>query len=505
VSIPVPPAPASRWTALILLSAAFLMVILDQTIVNVALPTIASDLRFSPSKLSWVVNAYLISFAGLLLLAGRLGDLVGRKPVFLAGLGLFNAASLWCGLATSQDSLITARFIQGIGAALASAVILGMIVTLFPEPAEQAKAIGVYSFVGAGGACAGLLLGGALTQAISWHWIFFVNLPVALVVAVLGARLLRADPAMGLDRGADGLGAGLITAALMLGVYTVITITDYGFASTHTLGLGFVALVLLAAFVARQATAAAPLVSLRLVRSRNLSGGNLVLAMMLAGMFANMFLGSLYLQRVLGYTPLQIGLAFLPVAVLIGGLSVGLSPRLNARFGERAVLLPSLLLIAAGLGLFTRAPVTGSYLPDVLPALMMLGTGGGLAFPALVSLAMSGASPDDSGLASGVVNTAQQVGGALGLAVLATLAASRTNDLLAQGRGAVASLAGGYNLGFSAAAAIVASAAILALLILRPTDVAPDPARDSLAHPVPSRPAVETRGADGGSFAGTVL
>jgi EmrB/QacA subfamily drug resistance transporter len=462
----------SPWVALLVLCAGFLMIILDQTIVNVALPSIQEDLGFSQTSLAWVVNAYLIAFGGLLLLAGRLGDLIGRKRVFLTGLVLFVLASLWCGFATSQQMLIVARFAQGVAGALTSSVILGMVVTLFTDSHGQAKAIGIYSFVGAAGASTGLLLGGVLTQALSWHWIFFVNVPIGVLVLVLGVRVLETDRGIGLRQGADVLGAALVTAALMLGTYAILTATDYGLGSGHTLGFGLVAVVLLAGFIARQARVATPLMPLRLFRSRNLSGGNLVLGLMLAGMFSHLFLGSLYLQRVLGYSPLEIGLAFLPVAVTIGGLSVGLSARLNGRFGERAVLLPSLLFIAAGLALLGRAPVGASYVADVLPAFLCLGIGGGLAFPALVTLAMSGATPSDSGLASGINNTTQQVGGALGLAVLATLASSRTDDLLAQGLHEVAALDGGYDLGFATAAGIVLAAAALALLILRPKEQA---------------------------------
>ncbi|MFK3985701.1 MFS transporter [Micromonospora sp. NPDC050397] len=467
--------PTSRWVALFVLCAGFLMIILDQTIVNVALPSMQEDLGFSQSSLAWVVNAYLIAFGGLLLLAGRLGDLIGRKRVFMAGLTLFILASLWCGLANSQEMLIIARFVQGAGGAISSAVILGMIVTLFPEPHEQGRAIGIYSFVGAGGASTGLLLGGILTQALTWHWIFFVNIPIGLVIAVLGARLLEADQGIGLRRGADVVGAILITASLMLGSYTILKATENGLASIRTIGLGLLSLLLLAAFIARQATAKTPLISLHIFRSRNLSGANLVLGLMLAGMFSHLFLGSLYLQHVLGYSPLEIGLAFLPVAVTIGGLSVGLSARLNARFGERAVAVVSLLFIAAGLALLGRAPVDGSYAVDVLPALICLGIGGGLAFPALVVLAMSGATPSDSGLASGVNNTTQQVGGAIGLAILATLATSRTNTLLAEGRDNTAALDGGYDIGFATASGIVLLAALLALVILRPKETSQRP------------------------------
>ena len=424
----------SRWLALVVLCAGMLMIILDQTIVNVALPTIQSDLGFSQSSLAWVVNAYLIALGGLLLLAGRIGDLIGRKRIFLAGLAVFTLASLLCGAAQSEEMLIGARFVQGIGAAMTSAVILGMIVTMFPEPREQAMAIGIYSFVASAGASIGLLAGGLITQAINWHWIFFVNLPIGIAAAVLALRLLEADPGVGLREGADVAGAALVTAALMLGVYTIVGTVDHGWVSAHTLGFGAVAAVLLAGFVARQATASRPLVPLRIFRSRNVSGANIVQALMVAGMFGMFFLGTLYLQRVLHYDAVQTGAAFLPVSVGIGVLSLGFSARLITRLGARAVLLPGLALLVAGLVLLTGAPVGGDYVTDLLPAMVLLGVGAGIAFPALVTLAMSGATASDSGLASGLVNTTQQVGGALGLAVLATLSTSRTNHLLADGQ-----------------------------------------------------------------------
>jgi EmrB/QacA subfamily drug resistance transporter len=459
---------APPWLALWILSAGSLMIILDQTIVNVALPFIAQDLGFTQTGLPWVVNAYLIAFGGLLLLAGRLGDLLGRKRVFLAGLALFTAASLWCGLATSPVLLIVARFAQGAGGAISSSVTLGMLVTLFPAPRDRAKAIGVYSFVGAGGASVGLLLGGVLTQALSWHWIFFVNVPIGTVVAFLAGRVLQGDRGMGLRGGADVGGAALVTSALMLGVLTIVRGGDFGWGSLRTAGLAVLSITLLVGFVARQATALNPLLPLRIFRSRTLSGGNLVLALMLAGMFGQFFLGSLYLQRVLGYDPFEVGLAFLPVAVTIGGLSIELSPAVNARFGERAVLIPSLLSISAGLGLLARVPADGHYVADVLPALLLLGAGGGLAFPALVGLAMSGATATNAGLASGLVNTTQQIGGALGLAVLATLAGARTDAALADGASSAAALTAGYDAGFALAAVLVVAAAALAAVVLRP-------------------------------------
>jgi EmrB/QacA subfamily drug resistance transporter len=343
----------TRWPALVVLCAGMLMIVLDQTIVNVALPTIRTDLGFSQAGLAWVVNAYLIAFGGLLLLAGRLGDLIGRRRMFVSGLVVFTVASLLSGLSRTQEMLVAARFLQGAGGAMTSAVILGMIVTMFPEPRERAKAIGVYSFVASAGASIGLLLGGVLTQGINWHWIFFVNLPIAIAAALLASRLLESDRGVGLGEGADILGACLITAALMLGVYTIVGTIDHGWVSAQTLGLGASAIVLLAAFVARQARAANPLLPLRVFRSRDVTGANAIAALMVAGMFGMFFLGALYLQLVLGYGALEVGLAFLPAALTIGALSLGFSARLVTRFGARAVLIPGLALIAAGLTLLS--------------------------------------------------------------------------------------------------------------------------------------------------------
>src|SRR4051794_3600437 len=411
---------SSRWTALVVLCVGMLMIILDLTIVNVALPSIQRDLGFSQSGLAWVVNAYLITFGGLLLLAGRLGDLAGRRDLFMVGLAVFVTASALCGLADSQALLIAARFAQGLGGALSSAVILGMIVTMFPEPGEQARAIGVFSFVAAAGASIGLLAGGVITEAINWHWIFFVNLPIGVATALLAARYVERDKGIGLRDGADVPGAVLITSALMLGVYTIVKAQEFGWGSVHTLGLGAASLALLGGFVVRESRAANPLMPLTIFRSRNVSGANIVQMLMVAGLFGMFFLGSLYMQRVLGYSALAIGFAFLPVALLIGAVSLVLSPRLNMRFGARATLIPGLVFAAAGLGLITRAPVDGTYVRDLLPSMLLLGTGAGLAFPSVMTLAMAGAGPREAGLASGLVNTTQQVGGALGLAVLAT-------------------------------------------------------------------------------------
>jgi EmrB/QacA subfamily drug resistance transporter len=457
----------ARWMALVVLCAGMLMIILDSTIVNVALPAIQGDLGFSQSSLAWVVNAYLIAFGGLLLLAGRVGDLIGRRIVFLVGLGVFTAASLVCGLAQSQEVLVGARFVQGAGGALTSGVILGIIVTMFPEPREQAKAIGVYSFVASAGASIGLLAGGVLTQAINWHWIFFVNLPIGVATAMLALRLVERDEGIGLKQGADVPGALLVTAALMLGVYTILEAGDYGWGSAHTLGLGALSVALLVAFVGREARSANPLVPLRIFRSRNVSGANVIQMLMVAGLFGMFFLSVLYLQRVLGYDAIETGLAFLPVSVLIGVLSLGFSARLNLRFGARATLLPGLVLLVAGLLLFARAPVDGGYLVDLLPAMVLFGIGAGLAFPSLTTLAMSGATQNDSGLASGLINTSLQVGGALGLAILATLATDRTDSLLADGDSTASALTGGYHLAFLVATGMVVAAIGLALAVLR--------------------------------------
>jgi EmrB/QacA subfamily drug resistance transporter len=459
----------SRWIALLVLCVGMLMIVLDATVVNVALPSIQSDLGFSQSSLAWVVNAYLIAFGGLLLLAGRLGDLVSRRRVFLVGLGVFTGASLLCGLAQSQELLIAARFVQGVGGALTSAVILGMIVTMFPEPREQAKAIGIYSFVAAAGGSVGLLAGGVLTQSLSWHWIFFINLPIGAAMAALAPRLLPRDRGIGFGRGTDAPGAALITGSLMLGVYTIVEpAARYGWSAGRTLVLGGLALALLAGFVAREATARNPLVPLRIFRSPAVSGANLIQALTVAGMFGMFFLGVLYLQRVLGYDSLRTGLAFLPVTLVIAALSLRYSERLAMRFGARTVLVPGLVLIAAGLALVARAPVAGHYLTDVLPAMLLMGVGIGVAFPALASLAMSGATSNDAGLASGLVNTTTQVGAALGLAVLATLSATRSEHLASAGQTAAAALTGGYRLAFLIAAVLVVAAIAVAVTVLRP-------------------------------------
>ncbi|WP_329427106.1 DHA2 family efflux MFS transporter permease subunit [Streptosporangium sp. NBC_01495] len=456
----------SRWLALTVLSAAMLMTILDGSIVTVAMPAIQADLGFSPAGLSWTVNAYLIAFGGLLLLAGRLGDLIGRKTMFLTGNVVFTAASLLAGVATGPGMLITARFLQGVGSAMASAVVLGILVTLFTEPGERAKAIGIFSFTGAAGASIGQVLGGVLTDALSWHWIFFINLPIGLATIALAIRALPGERGIGLAAGADVIGAVLVTGGLMLGIYTVVKIEEYGWLAAHTLGLGAVSLALLTAFVIRQATAATPLMPLRILRSRNVSGANLVQILTLSAMFAFQIIVALYMQRVLGYGALDTGLAMLPAAVAIGGVSLFLSARLNTRFGERAVLLAGLLLLFGAMGWLTRVPVDANYVTDLLPV-MLLVAGAGLVLPALTTLGMSGARADDAGLASGLFNTTQQIGMAVGVAVLSTLAARRTEELLSAGESGAAALTGGYHLAFGIAAALLLAAFTVALVVLR--------------------------------------
>ncbi|MFG2268697.1 MFS transporter [Streptomyces chartreusis] len=455
----------SRRASLVVLCAGTLMTILDGNIVTVAMPAIQSDLGFSAPGLAWVVNAYLIPFGGLLLLVGRLGDLIGRKRMFTAGLAVFTAASVLCGVATGQGVLVAARALQGVGGAMTSAVVLGMLVALFPEPREQACAIAVFSAVGAAGGALGTFLGGALTEALNWHWIFLINLPIGVVAWLAAIRVLEPDRGAGLGRGADYPGAALVTGALMLTVYVIVGAGDRDLAPT--LLLAALALTLFVAFTLRQARAARPLLRLRLFGSRVLSGANAVQILMIATMYGFQFIGALYLQRVLGYGELLTGTAFLPAPIAIGVLMLGLSARTVGRFGAYRVLLAGLLLIVAGMALLSRAPVDGSYVTDVLPPLLLLATGFAAAMPALTGLAMSGAREGDAGLASGLFNTTQVVGGSLGLAVLSVLAASRTEGLVADGTGLVAATAEGYQLAFRVATGIALGALAVAAVVLR--------------------------------------
>ena len=405
----------SRWLSLLVLCTGFLLIVVDMTIVNVALPSIQKDLGFSQSGLAWVVNAYLIAFGGLLLLAGRVGDLVGRKRVYLAGLVIFTSASVLCGLSFAQPMLIAARFVQGVGGAVSSAVILAMIVTLFPEPLERAKAFGVFSFVASAGAAVGLIAGGLITQAVSWHWIFFVNLPIGVATAVVSARLLAGDKGIGLAQGADVLGAVMVTAGLMLGVYAIVQTSAPA---------GAIALGLLSAFIWRQARVRNPMLPLGIFRSRGVAGANLVQGLMSTSFLGFFFLGSLDLERVQGYGPMAIGLAFMPVAVVMALFSVRFSAQLIGRFGAPAMLFAGLAVAGIALAAVALAPVHPNYFAHLMVPMALLGLGGGLSFPALTMIAMADVAPQDAGLASGLLNTTGQVGGAFGLAVLATVAAA---------------------------------------------------------------------------------
>jgi EmrB/QacA subfamily drug resistance transporter len=473
----------TRWHALYVLCTGVLMIVLDATIVNVALPSIQEDLEFSQSALAWVVNAYLIAFGGLLLLAGRLGDLLGQRRIFLIGLAAFTVASVVCAVAQTQGMLIAARFVQGAAGALGSAVVLGMIVTMFPEPREQAKAIGVFGFVASAGGSIGLLAGGVLTEAISWHWIFFINVPVGIVTVLLARRLVPDRPGIGFDQGADLPGAALLTGGLMLGVYAIVEAGERGWGATRTVVVALVSVVLLVAFVLRQARIATPLMPLRLFRVRNVVGANLVQALLVVGMFGMFFMAALYLQKVLGYDALEVGLAFLPTTVVMGFMSLRVSEQVNTRFGLRASLLPSLVLLIAGLLLFTRTPVDATYATDILPPMLLLGAGAGLGFPAIMQLAMSGVEPSDTGLASGLVNTSVQVGGAIGLAVLATLASDRTDARLADGVAQAEALNAGYHLAYLLGAGAAGLALVVALTVLRIPSAAERRAAAE-AHPV---------------------
>ncbi|MEU4314870.1 MFS transporter [Nocardia sp. NPDC024068] len=461
--------------ALAVLSAATLMTILDGSIVTVALPEIQRDLGFTAAGLSWVVNGYLIAFGGLLLLAGRLGDLLGRRSMFLLGNAVFTVASLVAGAATGPALLIVARFLQGVGSAFASAVALGILVTLFTEAGERKVAIGVFSFTGAAGAALGQVLGGVLTDAFGWHWIFFINIPIGLATLALAVKVLPADRGTTRAGKADVPGAALVTAGLMLGIYTIVGVEQHGWLAGRTLGLGAVSLALLIAFAVRQNLVRDPLLPPRIFGSRSVSGANAVQMLTVSAMFAFQILVALYMQRVLGYNALQTGLALLPAAAAIGGVSLFVSARLNTRFGERAVLLAGLTLLLGAMLWLTRLPVHASYLTDLLP-MMVLIAGFGLVLPALTALGMSGADAGDAGLVSGLFNTTQQIGMALGVAVLSTLAAARTATLLTTGAPAAEALTGGFRLAFGIAAGLLVAALLVAYTVLRPaTNAAPVP------------------------------
>ncbi|TAL53266.1 DHA2 family efflux MFS transporter permease subunit [Pandoraea sp.] len=457
----------TRWLALLVLCLGVLMIVLDTTIVNVALPSIRADLGFSETSLVWVVNAYMLTFGGFLLLGGRLGDLFGHRRLFLAGIACFTAASLACGLSTSQSLLIAARTVQGFGGAVVSALALSLIMNLFVEPAERARAMGVYGFVCAGGGSIGVLLGGVLTASLSWHWIFLVNLPIGIAVFLLCRALLPARHAKAEAGRLDVAGALTVTISLILAVYAIVNGNAAGWGSLRTLGLLVVAVLCFALFIGIEARVRHPLVPLGLFRVRNVTIANVVGVLWAAAMFAWFFISALYLQLVLGYSPLQVGLAFLPANLIMAAFSLGLSARLVMRLGIKWPLVAGLLMASAGLLLFSLAPIHGQFLADVLPGMLLLGLGAGIAFNPVLLAAMSEVAPSDSGLASGVVNTSFMMGGALGLAILASLAAAVSSGMQAAGANSLAALNAGYHAAFMSGAISAVAAALIGALLLR--------------------------------------
>jgi EmrB/QacA subfamily drug resistance transporter len=461
------PSTDRRWLALIILNLGTLMIVLDATIVNVALPSIREDLGFTEESLAWVVNAYLLTFGGFLLLGGRLGDLFGHRRLFLIGIVLFTVASLACGLANSQELLIGARAIQGLGGAVVSAVALSLVMMLFTETGERAKAMGVYGFVASGGGTIGVLAGGVLTDALNWHWIFLVNIPIGIAVYALSMRLLPADNVTAGDRRVDIAGAVTVTASLMLAVYAIVNGNEVGWGTGQTLGLLAASVVLLGVFLVIESRVSHPLMPLGLFKHRNISTANGVAVLLAGSMFAWFFLTALYLQFVLGYSPLKVGLAFLPSSLIMGAFSLGLSAKLVMRFGIKPPMVAGMLFMAAGLLLYARVPVDGSFVLDVLPGSVLLGIGAGMGFNPLLLAAMGDVEPTEAGLASGVVNTAFMMGGALGLAVLASLSASRSDNLLASGDDRLTALTGGYNAAFLVGALFAIAGATIGGLLIR--------------------------------------
>jgi EmrB/QacA subfamily drug resistance transporter len=469
--------PRIRWLALVILCVGDLMIVVDTTVVNVALPSIRSDLHFSQTSLAWVVNAYMLTFGGFLLLAGRLGDLYGHRRLFLSGTAAFTAASLVCGVCTSQGMLIAARAVQGLGGAVVSAVAFSLIVVLFTEPSERAKAMGVFGFVMAGGGSLGVLMGGVLTDLVGWHWIFLVNLPIGIAVTLTGLKLLPTVHTGAERQRLDIAGAVAITAAMVLAVYAIVNGNSAGWTSAQTLGLLATAAVILAAFTAWESRVPAPLIPLGIFAHRNLTVANAIGILWAASMFALFFLSALYLQLVLGYTPLQVGLAYLPGNLLMMACSLGISAKLVMRYGFRVPLASGLLAAAAALLWLARAPVHGSFLVDILPAMILFGIGAGLAFNPVLMAAMSDVEPHNSGLASGITNTAFMMGGAVGLAILASIAAARTTHLAATAHSTLEALTGGYHIAFLIGAIFAIGAAAISATLLR--DHKPDPAADA--------------------------
>ena len=456
-----------RWAALVVLCVGQLMIVLDVTVVNVALPTIQRELHFSQASLAWVVNAYLLTFGGLLLLAGRLGDLVGRKRIFVAGIAAFSVASLLCGLADTEALLITARFVQGAAAAFMAAMILGIVVTMFPDPRERGTAMGVYAFVASSGGSIGLLVGGVLTEALNWHWIFFINIPIGVAALLFALTLIDDTPGLGFRHGVDVGGAVLAVAAPTVAVWTIVKASEWGWGSPKTIGFGAVAIALIGAFLLLEARIRYPLMPLSTFRSRTRAVANGTRALFAVGLFGAFFMGALYLQRVLGYSAIDVGLSFLPLNLTIGVFSLGITARVMARIGAKRTLIPGLVLAAVALVLFSRMPVHGSYVANVLPGMLVFGFGAGLSFAPGVALAMAEAGPSDSGVASGLANVTLQLGAALGLAVLASVSELRTSHLLGGGASTASALTAGYHIAFLIGAGCVTVGVLLASFLLR--------------------------------------
>lgn len=456
-----------RWLALVVICFGQLMIVLDSTIVNVALPAIQRDLHFTQANLTWVVNGYLIAYGSLLLLAGRAGDLIGRKRVFLAGVAVFTVASGLDGLAVDSTTLIAARLLQGVGGAMSAGVILALIVTGFPKPGERAQAMSIFMFVIAGGGSLGLLAGGTLTQLINWHWIFFINLPIGVGTMLLGSWLMEEHEGLGLSRGVDIAGSILISAAMVIGIYSIVTAAEIGWTSAHTLGFGGVALILLATFFVVEARIANPILPLRILRLRSLTGASAARGLVAIGMFTTFFLGALYLQHVKGYSAFNTGLAFLPSTLTLAVLSLGISARLMRSFGPRALLIPGLATITVALLLMATTDQTAAYFPGIFGAYLLFGIGAGMTFMPLTTIMMSDIPAMDAGIASGVGNVTMQVSGAFGLAVLGTITSDHTRTLMAQGQSLAGALTAGYQLGFGIAAACVATGLLIVVVVLR--------------------------------------
>jgi EmrB/QacA subfamily drug resistance transporter len=456
-----------RWIALVVVCFGQLMIVLDSTIVNVALPSIQRDLNFTQTDLTWVVNGYLIAYGSFLLVAGRVGDLIGRRKVFLAGVLLFTAASVASGLSHGAAELVAARFVQGLGGSLSAGVIIAIIVTGFPKPAERAQALSLFTFVLAGGGSIGLIAGGALTQWVNWHWIFFINLPIGIATLILGAWIIDENHGLGLSHGVDVVGAILITAALMLGVYAIVTAADSGWTSAHTLGFGGGALALVAGFAVLESRLRNPIMPLRILRLRSLTGASVTRAFVFSGMFANFFMGALYLQHIRGFSAFGTGLAFLPSTLVLATLSAGVTARLMGRFGPRNLAIAGLATITSALLLLSGADAQSSYFPRIFAAYVLFGLGAGMAFMPLLTISMSEVPLADAGLASGFGNVTMQIGAAVGLAALGTISTAHANALVASGDPLPAAMTGGYQLAFLLAAACVAAGIAVVLTVLR--------------------------------------